>query len=144
MSENDWKNDDFLAFGLGDNIRSGNNANDESNDAAGAPAKDVDAGDRRRKKRPAAGAHPATNPTDLPPWMDERLAWQQNPRNHRRPAPLVALHNEIVEFAQLMEPRPEEVVPPLLALLLFQLPASLLPLPLLVPQTVPCDGQSHC
>ena len=113
MSENDWKNDDFLAFGLGDNIRSGNNANDESNDAAGAPAKDVDAGDRRRKKRAAAGAHPATatNPTgvDLPPWMDERLAWQQNPRNHRRPAPLVALHNEIVEFAQLMEPRPEEV-----------------------------------
>ena len=111
MSENDWKNDDFLAFGPGDNTRSGNNANDESNDAAGAPAKDVDAGDRRWKKRPAAGAHPATatNPTDLPPWMDERLAWQQNPRNHRRPAPLVALHNEIVEFAQLMEPRPEEV-----------------------------------
>lgn len=117
MSENDWKNDDFLAFGPGDNIRtcSGNNANDEStrNDAAGAPAKDVDAGDRRRKKRAAAGARPATatNPTgvDLPPWMDERLAWQQNPRNHRRPAPLVALHNEIVEFAQLMEPRPEEV-----------------------------------
>ena len=104
MSENDWKNDDFLAFGPGDN--SGNNANDESDDAAaGAPAKD--AGDRRGKKRAAAGT--TTKPTDLPPWMDERLAWQQNPRNHRRPAPLVALHNEIVEFAKLMEPRPEEV-----------------------------------
>ena len=98
MSENDWKNDDFLAFGPGDN--SGNANNESDDDAAGAPAKD--AGDRRGKKRAAAGA-------DLPPWMDERLAWQQNPRNHRRPAPLVALHNEIVEFAQLMEPRPEEV-----------------------------------
>jgi len=105
MSENDWKNDDFLAFGSGDN----SNAN-----AGGAPAKD-NAGSMRTKQNKRAagacatppGAHDAT--PDLPPWMDEGLAWQQNLRNNRRPAPLVSLHNEIVEFAKLMEPRQEEI-----------------------------------
>lgn len=112
MSENDWKNDDFLAFGsLGDD--NANNDGDRDGDA------DADAAPTKKQKRPAPGSssgfgsNRTTSSTitaaDLPPWMDERLAWQQNLRNNRRPAPLVSLHNEIVEFAKLMEPRQDEI-----------------------------------
>ena len=99
MSENDWKNDDFLAFGSsGDD--NANNGGDKDRDADA----DADAALTKKQKRPAPAAA-----ADLPPWMDERLAWQQNLRNNRRPAPLVSLHNEIVEFAKLMEPRQDEI-----------------------------------
>lgn len=104
MSENDWKNDDFLAFGS-----SGDDKNANSS-ASGDDGRDRDAPGAKQQKRPAAktGGSNRTDP-DLPPWMDERLAWQQNLRNNRRPAPLVSLHNEIVEFAKLMEPRQDEI-----------------------------------
>lgn len=96
MSENDWKNDDFLAFG--------SSGDDNANTDADT---DVDAAPTKKQKRPPPTATAAADP--LPPWMDERLAWQQNLRNNRRPAPLVSLHNEIVEFAKLMEPRQDEI-----------------------------------
>ncbi len=38
----------------------------------------------------------------LPPWMDDYV-------DHRRVTPMVALHNEIVGFTKLMEPRPDEM-----------------------------------
>jgi len=99
MSESDWKNDDFLAFGSSEGSDVRNAVAD-----GGAPAK--------KQKRSAATsralATTSSNP-HLPPWMDDRLAWQQNLCNNRRPAPLVSLHNEIVEFAKLMEPRREEI-----------------------------------
>ena len=38
----------------------------------------------------------------LPPWMDTYV-------DHRRVNPLVALHNEIVGFCRLMEPRDDEM-----------------------------------
>ncbi|CAB9512892.1 canonical poly(A) RNA polymerase PAPD7 [Seminavis robusta] len=41
-------------------------------------------------------------PSDLPPWMDYHT-------NVRRVTPLVALHNEIVGFCNLMSPMPEEM-----------------------------------
>lgn len=40
--------------------------------------------------------------TSLPPWMDTYV-------DHRRTNPLVALHNEIVGFCRLMEPRDDEM-----------------------------------
>lgn len=40
--------------------------------------------------------------TSLPPWMDSYV-------DHRRTNPLVALHNEIVGFCRLMEPRDDEM-----------------------------------
>jgi non-canonical poly(A) RNA polymerase PAPD5/7 len=42
------------------------------------------------------------NRRDLPPWMDSYV-------DYRRVNHLVALHNEIVSFCRLMEPRPEEM-----------------------------------
>ena len=42
------------------------------------------------------------NQRDLPPWMDSYV-------DYRRVNHLVALHNEIVSFCRLMEPRPEEM-----------------------------------
>ena len=38
----------------------------------------------------------------LPPWMDDYV-------DHRRVTPMIALHNEIVGFTKLMEPRPDEM-----------------------------------
>lgn len=44
---------------------------------------------------------PSTNAkNDLPPWMDDYT-------NFRRVSPLVALHNEIVGFCNLMSPMPK-------------------------------------
>ena len=40
------------------------------------------------------------NPNDLPPWMTEYT-------NFRHVSPLVALHNEIVGFCNLMSPMPK-------------------------------------
>ena len=110
MSENDWKNDDFLAFGP--------SGDDNANTDDGGRDADADAAPTKKQKRPAptgssSGSFGPNRTTtanaDLPPWMDERLSWQQNLRNNRRPAPLVSLHNEIVEFAKLMEPRQDEI-----------------------------------
>lgn len=110
MSENDWKNDDFLAFGP--------SGDDNANTDDGGRDADADAAPTKKQKRPAptgssSGSFGPNRTTtanaDLPPWMDKRLSWQQNLRNNRRPAPLVSLHNEIVEFAKLMEPRQDEI-----------------------------------
>eukprot|EP00980_Cylindrotheca_fusiformis_P003755 scaffold834_cov123-Cylindrotheca_fusiformis.AAC.2 len=47
--------------------------------------------------------HHRFNPdTDLPPWM-------KHPVDFRRIKPLVALHNEVVGFCKLMEPRQDEM-----------------------------------
>ena len=48
------------------------------------------------------GKRPFDKLTGLPPWMDGYV-------DHRRVNPLVALHNEIVSFCKLMEPRSDEM-----------------------------------
>lgn len=99
-NENAWKNDDFLSFGEATTAA--------EDDATSASDRSTGAGSQPKNPR-AEAASSASAVTDLPPWMDCQSAWQNNPRNPRRPSPLVALHNEIVDFATLMEPKEYEI-----------------------------------
>jgi len=49
-----------------------------------------------------------TSVTEIPPWMD--TCDPATSSNYRTVPPLVKLHNEIVEFAALMSPQPEEII----------------------------------
>ena len=80
-----WHDDDFLSFGVDNTV-------DQDDD---------DCGDRVIAKRPLKP--PAVQ---LPPWM------RQVPNVYRglhRINPMVALHNEIVDFCSLMEPKESEI-----------------------------------
>lgn len=77
--EGNWKNDDFLSFG------ENNEDEDESDEEYGKEGRTI-----------ASAATP-----EMPPWMDSV------PESHVNP--LVALHNEIVDFCELMSPLPEEI-----------------------------------
>jgi len=53
-----------------------------------------------------------TSVTEIPPWMDLPIFPPNNNETNKLiyvPPPLIKLHNEIVEFAALMSPQPEEV-----------------------------------
>jgi hypothetical protein len=80
-SDDTWKSADFVSFG---NDRDDENAPEEE--------------EKRDENSLAQGAEP------LPPWMESYPN-----RNTRRVDPLVALHNEIVDFCMLMSPLPEEI-----------------------------------
>lgn len=82
-----WKDDDFLSFG-GNSNEQQESDNDDENDAAGPE----DEGNSNRANGLAAD--------QLPPWMDQYT-------DFRYVAPLVALHNEIVGFCNLMSPMPQ-------------------------------------
>lgn len=80
-----WNKDDFVAFG-----------DDDDEDYAAA---------QDQQQRPAAST--AVSPggeSRMPPWMTSIV-----PQSSRRVNPLVALHNEIVDFYTLMSPLPEEI-----------------------------------
>ena len=80
--EDAWKDDDFLSF-----------------DAPQAENSVADAFLSEGKKT-GDPSMVAIASNDLPPWMD-------NYTDFRRVSPLVALHNEIVGFCDLMSPMPE-------------------------------------
>ena len=65
---------------------------EEQTNAAG----DNDATDKSKRKRRY------DKNSSLPPWMESYV-------DYRRVNPMVALHNEIVAFCKLMEPRDEEM-----------------------------------
>lgn len=94
---NDERNneEDFLSLVLADeHNRSGSDKN--GNDDVEATA--TEAADKRED----SGPDYRNKYNKLPPWMEKRAD------NHQT-APLVALHNEIVSFCRLMEPRKEEI-----------------------------------
>lgn len=76
--EEEWKDEDFLSF-------EDNDEDPENDDLA--------------EVNSSRGGRVLT-PQELPPWMDEYT-------DFRRCSPLVALHNEVVGFCQLMSPLPE-------------------------------------
>jgi non-canonical poly(A) RNA polymerase PAPD5/7 len=83
--EEDWKEDDFLSFG----VDSGEE-NDEEDDRLQAAA-----------LAETLPHHQQRDATALPPWMEEPYPSDMNS--------LVQLHNEIVSFCRLVEPLPEEI-----------------------------------
>ena len=129
MSDNDskegedsWKDTDFLTFE--------NDDDDDDDDAAAnqktasaATGTAVDAADSQSKKRPRYNSNTHTNSndrnrsthnsipssltsvTELPPWMDH----PHTHTFHQQVPKLVLLHDEIVNFANLMAPQPHEL-----------------------------------
>lgn len=82
-NEEEWKDDDFLSFGVEEEVK--------------------EADEERLTSAALAEAMPHHQQTDryaLPPWLEEPYP--------RRLHPLVQLHNEIVAFCHLVEPMPEE------------------------------------
>ncbi|KAL3939488.1 MAG: hypothetical protein SGBAC_005794 [Bacillariaceae sp.] len=86
---------DFLSLDNYTNSNSINNNDDDDDDG------DNDERESQNESQLASGAS-YNNATHLPPWMKESV-------DYRRTNHLVALHNEIVEFCRLMEPREEEM-----------------------------------
>ena len=84
FSGGNFKSDDFVA--LGDSSDEEDRFNEE------------------QEKQPAPSNNLAVSGGSLPPWMTN--APRQGPR---RVNPLVALHNEIVDFCEVMSPLPEEI-----------------------------------
>lgn len=82
VSGGNWKSDDFVAFGH----------------------EEVEGYNEDEAQGPTSSKRIVLE-DDLPPWMTSA------PRQGgaRRVNPLVALHNEIVEFCELMAPMPEEI-----------------------------------
>lgn len=58
--------------------------------------------DEEQEQREEGRKHTFDTTSDLPPWMD-------SPPDTRRMNPLVSLHNEIVDFCELMSPLPDEI-----------------------------------
>ena len=128
--ENAWKDDDFLSFGEEDTTTVAAVAAAEGGDVAaplpastGASSNGSDRGTGSALASTSASAFASSaasasaSAPKVPPWMDGRSpsssSWQHNQRRSRHqhppPAPLVSLHNEIVDFATLMEPRDYEI-----------------------------------
>lgn len=111
----DWKDDDFLTFGQDpsddDSVESSPRA--PATAAASSTANDANLrnGNRRDTTAPSRKSwqpptlSSLTAVTELPPWMDR----PHSIKYHRNVPRLVLLHDEIVDFAQLMAPQPEEL-----------------------------------
>ena len=82
--EEEWKDRDFLTF---------DNDNDDDDDDDSKQLEDEEENVVVKRK--------VTNAVDLPPWMTEP---PRRSTNH-----LIRLHNEIVDFCKLMEPRDDEI-----------------------------------
>lgn len=83
-----WKSADFLSL---------ENGNNDDEDEA-----EIEEGDSAQQNGQAPPPPPCE---ELPPWMEQLPATV----DARRINPLVALHNEIVDFCALMTPLPEEI-----------------------------------
>ena len=111
--EESWADSDFLTFG-GDKDEDDNNVKEEEKETSEANIEN-DAptpvmsrkrsrhGDNGRGNTP--GLTSLTAVTELPPWMDR----PHSHKFHRSVPNLVLLHDEIVNFAALMAPQPEEL-----------------------------------
>ena len=127
--ENSWKDDDFLSFG--------NGGKNESKDDDGGGDDGPDEGVRQGLafRQQGGGGHgqyqkqerhtgqqrqhqnqqqqsdrsSLVGPDPLPPWMNGTPHTRYDPSSRRPVPPLVLLHNEIVDFASLMEPRKDEI-----------------------------------
>ncbi|KAI2488628.1 Cid1 family poly A polymerase [Fragilaria crotonensis] len=87
--DEDWRNADFLTF---------------SGDEEDSDEVDEDQTSSINKRLPQGDPRASSDskvPSDLPPWMTVAASKNINP--------LVRLHNEIVDFCKLMEPKPSEL-----------------------------------
>jgi non-canonical poly(A) RNA polymerase PAPD5/7 len=101
--------DDFVALGPLDESNDDNDHDDDDDDEDdGENDNGDDLVDAQSATAAAAAAIAASIPAnydstrDLPPWMKEYVDYHQVNL-------LVALHNEIIAFCKLMEPRPDEI-----------------------------------
>jgi non-canonical poly(A) RNA polymerase PAPD5/7 len=111
QDDESWKNSDFLSFTAADADADADK--EESDDDHTHDISEKDDSDARHRtnheKRPRSDINnktmSLTSVSSLPPWMDEPHYY----KFHRNVPKLVLLHDEIVSFAKLMEPRPEEL-----------------------------------
>lgn len=103
--EETWKDADFLSFDITENNE------DEEDDVD-----DKNEGDSHHQQLQQSMVNPVIlsytlPPTStLPPWMDApHEPWYGEMRRGRFVPPLILLHNEIVNFTELMEPTQEEL-----------------------------------
>ena len=95
--END--DEDFISFVPIDN--GGNNRGDDEEETTTGYSNNDNTGEKTNGKR-RNNNNNIVNKSGLPPWMDSYV-------DHFRVNPMIALHNEIVSFCKLMEPRKEEM-----------------------------------
>jgi non-canonical poly(A) RNA polymerase PAPD5/7 len=102
QDEESWKNSDFLSF-----IEKDDSGSDEDNDdiTENDSAVHHNAARKRSQSDQNIKQTSLTSVSSLPPWMDEPHHYNF----HRNVPKLVLLHDEIVSFAKLMEPTPEEL-----------------------------------
>lgn len=101
QDEESWKNSDFLSFTDKDG------SDDDKNDITEKDSETTHHNTPQNRSRLEQN-HTQTSLTSvssLPPWMDEPHHYNF----HRNVPKLVLLHDEIVSFAKLMEPTPEEL-----------------------------------
>mmetsp|Transcript_5772 Transcript_5772/g.14317 ORF Transcript_5772/g.14317 Transcript_5772/m.14317 type:complete len:485 (+) Transcript_5772:1168-2622(+) len=93
---NENENEDFISlFPINENNEEESEKKERKSDSSGGVSEQSNATNRQQRKNDYAK-------TGLPPWMESHV-------DHRNVNPLIALHNEIVAFWRLMEPRPEEM-----------------------------------
>ena len=105
-AEESWKDDDFLTFGAdGSESEEEESEKEKETSSKSVPS---DTSSQKSKKRPRHEENQRqcfTSVSELPPWMDE----SHRVKFHRNVPKLVLLHDEIVSFAQLMAPQPDEL-----------------------------------
>ena len=97
-SEDDWKDADFLCL---KGIDEKEGIKDEVNDEAQDRSFSVD-----QEFVWPQESYLSADESHWPPWKNLS---GMNPRDGREPPALVRLHNEMVDFVSLMEPRPDEI-----------------------------------
>ena len=102
-NENNWKDDDFLCFGDDDDDDDDEDARDEKTgaDRNGSSG----AGGHQKASMHSVPNDRISDVSDLPPWMNGPM----NRFDRYRVLPMVRLHNEVVGFVKLIEPRQNEI-----------------------------------
>jgi non-canonical poly(A) RNA polymerase PAPD5/7 len=105
--EETWQDNDFLTFNQQNNEESGETVKEQKPKRSSlSSSKQED--ESSRKKRPRYNERTTaslTSVSELPPWMEK----QHSHKYHRNVPRLVMLHDEIVSFANLMAPQPDEL-----------------------------------
>jgi len=106
-----WHDSDFLLFQTSDAKGQSSSQNDGNIDRAATALQD-EANTNSRSSSSRNQSSSLTSVTEIPPWMDmcDKPAASSDYRMIYALPPLVKLHNEIVEFAALMSPQPEEII----------------------------------
>lgn len=109
--EGDWQDTDFLTFDddTNETVETKDPKEEEQEKQKEDNNKTGTSSGMNSKKRPRYNEPPTptslTSVSELPPWMDK----PHSDKYHRNVPRLVALHDEIVSFATLMAPQPDEL-----------------------------------